>query len=206
MRLQRLPALVLPFLQPLDVTPRPLAGGGGVPGTPMTLDRLELGRRALRALAVHQGADGRAPELLGQMTEPARVVAAIARQMPGRGGPEHALDDPGLEAHHRAGGQERVEQRAMAAHRVHAQDEGQAGPPPPPYQRQPPRLGLDDSPLAAVPALAHGMAARLRLGPGSTIPADAREITAGSRILPCFGQGVLDRLHVRLYLADRLEV
>jgi len=120
----------------------------------VTLDGGHRRLRPLLALARDEVRDRQALELLREVTQPAGLAAPhVAWHVQRRRGPEDPLDQATLEADHRAVRQERVEQRAMAADRVDAQDHREARRALAPHEREPPRLGLRRRALAAAAAL-----------------------------------------------------
>src|SRR5438552_14520060 len=109
-----------------------------------------------------------------------------------------------LQADHRAVRQERVEQRAMAADRVHAQNHREARRALAPHEREPPRLGLRRGALAAATALARCLPARLHLLARPPVAADASEIAARSLVHLRALERVFQRSNFRFHLSNLL--
>src|SRR6185503_6261104 len=102
--------------------------------------------------------------------------------------------------------QQRVEEHAMTADGVHAEDHGQARRTLAPDHGQPAGLGFHRRALAAAPPAPGRVAARVHLLSRAAIAPDAREVSARRLVAPRLGQRDLDVLRLVLHLADALEV
>src|SRR5215467_9403528 len=140
----------------------------------------------------------------------APVLPAVARDVQGWRRPEDALDDAALHAHGGAVRQERVDEHSMAADRVDPEHQRQGRRPTPPHQHEPARLGLGHRALGALAALAapapERVAPRLDLLARTPVAADSLEVAAGRRITAQLLERGFQVAHVRLDLADALEV
>src|SRR5439155_2705018 len=206
-RVERLAPLSEALLEPLEVTRGVLAARGGAPATAVALDRGQRGLRPLLTLARDQIRHGELAGLVREMTQSAVLAATrVARHVQRRGGPEDALHEPALETDHGAMGQERVEQRAVTADRVHAENHRQARRALAADERQASRLGLGRRALAAAAATSRGLAPRFDLRPRAAIAADAREVAARRLVDTRALERILQRAHFRFHLSNPLEV
>ena len=198
-------ALGQALLQPLEVARRVLAARGRAPRAAVTLDGGYRRLRPLLALARDEVRHRQARELLREVAQPAGLAAPqVARHVQWRRGPEDLLEEPTLQADHRAVRQERVEQRAMAADRVHAQNHREARRALAPHEREPPRLGLRRGALAAATALARRLPARLHLLARPPVAADASEIAARRLVHLRALERVFQRSNFRFHLSNLL--
>src|SRR5262245_48511114 len=98
----------------------------------------------------------------------------------------------------------------MTADRVDPEHHRQGRRSTPPHQHEPARLGLGHRALGALPALAapapERVAGRLDLLAGAPVAADPLEVAAGRRIPAQLLERGFQGAHVRLDLADALEV
>src|SRR5437763_17115 len=88
----------------------------------------------------------------------------------------------------------------MAAHRVHAEDHGEARRALAPDEREPPRLGLDHAPFAPARAAAARLTPRLHLLARAPVAADTLEVAARRLVAPELGQRALEAPHLGLAL------
>ena len=157
-RLERLAPLPQPLLQPLDLAPGAIAARGSRPtGSDDTRSRPAPPRAPACARARSAPARESGASCSARMRRPRAVVPAVAIASRGtcRGGvaQKMRLITPALEPHHGAVRQQRVEEHAVAADRVHAAGSG---------------------PGSARPCGAPGPAARARPPPACARPAGRR--------------------------------
>src|SRR5262245_47810819 len=119
-RLERGLPVLEPLGQALDLAPGLVTPRRRPPGAAMALDRAQRGLGTLGPLALGQLAEVEKSELVGEDPEPA--MTPVARDVQRRRRPEDLLDRARLEPHDRAVGQQRVDQHAMAADGVDAED------------------------------------------------------------------------------------
>ena len=199
----------------------------------MTLDRGERCLGPLGALAVDQLGDRQTLELGGQMAKPTalgrvlaplrRVLAPLGRALAPsgpvlalvaravvrhgkRGGrPEDPLDDAALHPHGDSVRQQGIDEHAVAADRVDAEHHRQGRRPAAPDQDQAPGLRFRDGALSAPPS-AQRLTPCLDFLASSPVASDALEVAAGCGVASQLLERGLERVDIRLRLANALEV
>src|SRR5262249_2637288 len=192
--------------QPLDVAPRLITARRRAPRTAMALDGPERRLRALAPIALDHAAHVEPRDLVGEMTQPAWIAAAVARDRDRRRRPEDLLERARLEADDGAVRQQRIHQHAVAADRMNAEDHGETRRALAPNERQTARLRLDDAALPRAGAASRGAPARLHFLPRRAVAPEAGKAAARGREGPPPGQRALQPAPLGLALADPLEV
>src|SRR5262245_51955157 len=205
-RLERMAAPAEAIARLLHVAPRLVAPRGRPPGTAVALAGGQGRLRAPGPFPVDQVWHGQLRQRISQMAEPPPISPSIVRDVQGRRGPEDPLDDPGLDADHRAVGQERVHQGPVAADAVNAQDEGERRSALAPDESQPSGLGLQHGTLTTAGAAPERLTMLLDLVADLAIAADTREIPARRLVRERRSQGRIEAGDLGLQLGDALEV